>query len=77
MRLSLTRVLLRGRPEQHAQPGLEVGRLARGVPPAQLDAVGEHERPRAGVQHVVGGGVHHASHQLEVHVALWKGKIRY
>ena len=66
----LTRIFLCRGAEEDAESGLEVGRLAGGVSPAELDAVGEHEGARSRVQHVVGGRVDIARDELEVRVLL-------
>ena len=71
----LTRVLFCRGTKEDAEPGLEVGRFASGVPPAELDAVGEHEGAGAGVEHVVGRGVHIARDQLEVCVLFEKQEM--
>ena len=67
---SLTRIFFCGGAEENAESGLEVGRFARGVSPAELDAVGQHEGARSRVEHVVGGGVDVARDELEVRVLL-------
>ena len=66
----LTRIFLCRGSEEDAESGLEVGRLAGGVSPAELDAVGEHEGARPRVQHVVGGRVDIARDELEVRILL-------
>ena len=66
----LTRIFFCGGAEEDAESGLEVGRFARGVSPAELDAVGQHEGARSRVEHVVGGGVDVARDELEVRVLL-------
>ena len=66
----LTRIFFCGGAEENAESGLEVGRFARGVSPAELDAVGQHEGARSRVEHVVGGGVDVARDELEVRVLL-------
>ena len=70
MKSKLTRILFCGGAEENAESSLEVGRFARSVSPAELDAVGQHEGARSRVEHVVGGGVDVARDELEVRVLL-------
>ena len=66
----LTGHLLCGRTEEDAEPRLEVCALARCVPPAEVDAVGQHEGAGPRVEHVLGRGEDEAGDQLEVGVLV-------
>lgn len=61
----LTGRRVRARAEEDAEARLVVDGLAALVLPASVDAIGEHERARLGVEHVRRGGVDVARDELE------------
>ena len=73
--LSLTWILLGWGGEEDTQSGLEVCRGAGGVGETEINTVSQHQGPRPGVQHVLGGGVDLPRDQLHVDLVLGGGAV--